>query len=90
MEHFDVDVALDVADFFGGVEDVFVVCAVGVVDFDVVGCVLAVGEKGGVPICWLMLEAGIAALRRSGPYLHRRARPRAAGRIPVSKTDFGL
>lgn len=57
MEHFDVDVALDVVDFVGGVEDVFVVCAVGVVDLDVVCCV--VGEEGGVPVCWSMLEAGI-------------------------------
>ena len=89
MEHFDIDVALVVADFLGGKEDVVVVCAVGVVDFDVIGCI-NVGGEGRVPVCWLMLEAGIEELRRYGAYLHRCARPKAAGHTPGSRMGFGL
>ena len=88
MEHFDIDVALLAADFVGGKEDVIVVCAVGVVDFDVIDCIF--GKNARVPVCWLMLEAGIEELRRYGIYLHRRARPKAAGHTLGSRMGFGL
>lgn len=52
MDHFEVDVAVDVGDFCGGVDE-FIGGFVGVTDFDVVCCV--VGEEVGVPINWWKL-----------------------------------
>lgn len=50
MEHFESDGTVNVGDILAGVEEVFAVRAVGIVDLNVIGCV--VGVYCGIPVHW--------------------------------------